>query len=467
MGQKSKTARPCAVLRRFNTSKYFGTDGFRGEAGVTITAEHAFKCGRVLGWYFGPNMGKKCRAVIGKDTRLSSYMLEYALAAGITSSGGDAYILHVTTTPSVSYITRCDGFDCGVMISASHNGYRDNGIKLFNAQGEKLSGGVITLMEKYLDGDLQPFGGDIPLASGKSVGRTVDYVSGRNRYIGHLISLPTCSYKGYKIGLDAANGSAFGIARSVFDALGAKTYIIGGDPNGTNINGGVGSTHIEALQKLVLDNSLDVGFAFDGDADRCIAVNSRGEVLTGDEILYICALFLKSRGELINDKTVCTVMSNGGLIKSLKAHGITAEVCGVGDGNVCNAMRQSGAVLGGERSGHVVFSKYETTGDGLLTAIMLMEAIIAQNGNLYALLKGYSPLAQINCNVPCTDKVAAMLGVAEFARSLEKTHGVRIVVRPSGTERVIRLMAEGENAEECALALKALNQKIISNCSGF
>ncbi len=456
-----------AFFGRYKTSKYFGTDGFRGEAGVTITAVQAFKCGRVLGWYFGANMGKKCRAVIGKDTRLSSYTLEYALAAGVTCSGGDAYILHVTTTPSVSYIARCDGFDCGVMISASHNGYRDNGIKLFNSQGEKLSGGVISLIERYLDGDLQPFGGDIPLAAGKDVGRTVDYISGRNRYTGHLISLSTCSYKGYKIGLDCANGSAFNIARSVFDALGAKTYIIGGEPDGTNINGGVGSTHIGALRKLVIENSLDLGFAFDGDADRCIAVDSRGEVVTGDEILYICAVFLKNRGELIDNKTVCTVMSNGGLISSLKNMGIDAEICGVGDGNVCAAMRETGAVLGGERSGHIVFSKYETTGDGLLTAIMLMEAVIAQNCNLYQLLKGYRPLGQINCSIPCTDKLRAMRGVAELAGGLEKEYGVRIVVRPSGTEPMIRLMAEGENPADCERAVKILSDRVTDNCKEY
>lgn len=420
-----------------------------------------------MGWYFGLNMGKRCRAVIGKDTRLSSYSLEYALAAGITCSGGDAYILHVTTTPSVSYITRCDGFDCGVMISASHNGYRDNGIKLFNSQGEKLSGGVITLIEKYLDGDLQPFGGEIPLASGRSIGRTVDYISGRNRYTGHLISLSTCSYKGYNIGLDGANGSAFNIARSVFDALGAKTIAIGCEPDGTNINGGVGSTHIEALQRLVLENSLDLGFAFDGDADRCIAVDPRGGVITGDEILYICAVFLKSRGELSGDRIVCTTLSNGGLIKSLESRGIACEVCDVGDGNVCAAMRRTGASLGGERSGHIVFSKYESTGDGLLTAIMLMEAVISQNCTLYSLLKGYKPLAQINCNVPCRDKTLAMRGARELAEELEKKLSLRIVVRPSGTERLIRIMAEGENAEDCASALKILNEKILSNCNGY
>lgn len=412
-------------------------------------------------------MGRRCRAVIGKDTRLSSYMLEYALAAGITASGGDAYILHVTTTPSVSYIARCDGFDFGVMISASHNGYRDNGIKLFNAQGEKLVGGVITLIERYLDGDLQPFGGEIPLANGKNIGRTVDYISGRNRYTGHLISLSTCSYKNFKVGLDGANGSAFALARSVFDALGAKTYLIGGEPDGTNINGGVGSTHIESLQKLVAENSLDIGFAFDGDADRCIVVDSRGEVVTGDEILYVCASYLKKRGELNANKIVCTTMSNGGLIKSLKNMDISCEICDVGDGNVCRTMQQSGAVLGGERSGHIVFSKYESTGDGLVTAIMLMEALISQNCNLYELLKGYRPLAQINCSLPCGDKTLAMSGVKDLADKLSEQLGVRIVVRPSGTERVIRVMAEGESSQMCECACKAISQKVLSNCSKY
>ena len=412
-------------------------------------------------------MGRRCRAVIGKDTRLSSYMLEYALAAGITASGGDAYILHVTTTPSVSYIARCDGFDFGVMISASHNGYRDNGIKLFNAQGEKLVGGVITLIERYLDGDLQPFGGEIPLANGKNIGRTVDYISVINRYTGHLISLSTCSYKNFKVGLDGANGSAFALARSVFDALGAKTYLIGGEPDGTNINGGVGSTHIESLQKLVAENSLDIGFAFDGDADRCIVVDSRGEVVTGDEILYVCASYLKKRGELNANKIVCTTMSNGGLIKSLKNMDISCEICDVGDGNVCRTMQRSGAVLGGERSGHIVFSKYESTGDGLVTAIMLMEALISQNCNLYELLKGYRPLAQINCSLPCGDKTLAMSGVKDLADKLSEQLGVRIVVRPSGTERVIRVMAEGESSQMCECACKAISQKVLSNCSKY
>ncbi len=446
------------------SKKYFGTDGFRGEAGVAVTAERAYKIGRVLGWYFGLKNGGKCRAVIGKDTRLSSYMLEYSLASGLTSSGCDAYILHVTTTPSVSYVARCDGFDCGIMVSASHNPYYDNGIKLLNGAGEKMDDDVLSLAESYLDGDFTPFGGkDIPFACGRAIGRTVDYISGRNRYIGHLISLATCSYKGLRVGLDAANGSAWQIARSVFDALGAKTYLIGGEPDGTNVNEGVGSTHIEALQKLVIENALDIGFAFDGDADRCIAVDENGNVISGDEEMYIAANYLKSRGELSGNKIVCTTMSNGGLVKSLAARGISCEICGVGDKTVCDTMAKCGAVLGGERSGHIVFSKYESTGDGLVTAIMIMEAVVEQKSGIYALLKGYKALPQISVSVPVTDKTSALFGINELCKKLEKQLGLRLVVRPSGTEPVVRVMAEGESEENCALACKILINRISAN----
>lgn len=436
--------------------RYFGTDGFRGEAGVTITAEHAFKVGRILGFYYGARAGGKCRALIGKDTRRSSYMLEYALAAGLTASGADAYILHVTTTPSVSYVARCDGFDCGIMISASHNAFYDNGIKLLNGAGEKTEDAVIAEIERLLELDGDKFNAEIPFASGTEIGRTVDYVAGRNRYVGHLISLATCSYKGLRIGIDAANGSAWQIARSVFDALGARTYVIGDRPDGTNVNRGVGSTNVGALKELVIKNGLDIGFAFDGDADRCIAVDGGGRVLTGDEILYICARYLKSRGELAGDKIVCTVMSNGGLIKSLKTAGINCEICGVGDKYVCETMQRTGAALGGERSGHIVFSKYETTGDGILTAVMLMEAYAKLGG----LLKGYKAFAQVCESVPVIDRESAMSGLAEVAAELEKELSVRIVVRPSGTERVIRVMAEGESDENCSLACKILVTKI-------
>lgn len=393
-------------------------------------------------------------------------MLEYSLAAGLTASGADAYILHVTTTPSVSYITRCDGFDCGIMVSASHNPYYDNGIKLLNDRGEKMEEAVISLVERYLDGDFLPFGGkDIPFASGREIGRTVDYISGRNRYIGHLISLATCSYKGLRVGLDGANGSAFSIARSVFDALGAKTFVVGDLPDGTNVNDGVGSTHIEALRRLVKDKSLDIGFAFDGDADRCIAVSERGEVITGDEEMFICANFLKERGELFGDRIVCTVMSNGGLIKSLSARGISCVICEVGDKNVCETMTKCGAVLGGERSGHVVFSKYETTGDGLVTAIKIMEAVVENGGNVSRLLRGFKSLPQVLTSVPVVDKTLAMHGIDKLAARLERELKVRLIIRPSGTEPVVRVMAEGESEESCALACKILNAKIAENCN--
>lgn len=443
--------------------KFFGTDGFRGEAGVTITAEQAFKVGKILGWYFGARQNRKCRAVIGKDTRRSSYMLEYALAAGLTSIGADAHIMHVTTTPSVSYVTRCDGFDFGIMVSASHNPYYDNGIKLLNDRGEKMEDEVISLVESYLDGDFTAFGGkDIPSARGRDIGRTVDYVAGRNRYVGHLISLATCSYKGLRIGLDGANGSAFQIARSVFEALGAKTYMIGDAPDGTNVNDGVGSTHIGALCDLVVKNSLDFGFAFDGDADRCIAVDGSGNVISGDEEMYILANYLLSRGELAHNKVVCTVLSNGGFIESLAARGIKCEVCDVGDKTVCDTMAKTGAVLGGERSGHVVFSKYETTGDGLVTAVLLMEAIV-ENRGFDGLLKGYKTFPQISLNVPVVDKARAMSGVEAVAEKLRHDLNVRLIVRPSGTERVIRVTAEGESEELCALACKILESRINEN----
>lgn len=437
------------------TGKYFGTDGFRGEAGVTITAEHAYKVGVILGYLYGRDKGK-CRAVIGKDTRLSSYMLEDALCAGLTAAGADAYILHVTTTPSVSFITRCDGFDCGIMISASHNPYSDNGIKLMNGQGEKLEDSVLSVIEEYLEGNIR----DIPLASGVNIGRTVDYISGRNRYIGHLISLSTCSYKGLRIGIDAANGSAFMIARSVFDALGAKTFVIGDSPNGVNVNDGVGSTHIEKLAELVKNNSLDAGFAFDGDADRCICVDERGEVVSGDEELYILANYLKSRGELANDKIVCTVLSNGGLIKSLNSKGISCAVCDVGDKNVCEEMNKVSAVLGGERSGHVVFSKYETTGDGLVTAIMVMEALVENKCALSDLLKGYCSFPQVSVNVPVKNKREVMKKISDEVERVKKSLGVRLVVRPSGTEQLIRIMAEGELYENCVGACGRIRDSI-------
>ena len=350
-------------------SKYFGTDGFRGEANVDLTVEHAYRIGRFLGWYYGRE--HKCSVVIGKDTRRSSYMFENALSAGLTASGADAYLMHVTTTPSVSYIVRSDDFDCGIMISASHNPYKDNGIKLLNSAGEKMEQSVIDEIEAYLDGDQE-----IPFATGANIGRTQDYSAGRNRYIGYLISLSTHSYKGMKVGLNCANGSTWMMAKNIFDALGADTYVIGNEPDGTNINCDCGSTHIENLQKHVRLNGLDVGFAFDGDADRCLAVDENGSVVNGDKILYVCARNMQTEGRFGNSKVVTTVMSNLGLYKALDAAGIGYEKTDVGDKYVAENMRANGHLIGGEQSGHIIFGKYANTGDGLLTAIKLMQVML-------------------------------------------------------------------------------------------
>ena len=350
--------------------KYFGTDGFRGEANVDLTADHAYKVGRFLGWYYGKD--HKCKVAIGKDTRRSSYMFEYALAAGITAAGGDAYLLHVTTTPSVAYVTRVDEFDCGIMISASHNPYYDNGIKLLNCHGEKMEEATIDLVEAYLDGQLEAFGKkweELPLAKRDLIGRTVDHVAGRNRYIGYLISLGLFSFKGVRVGLDCANGASWNIAKSVFDALGAKTFVMNAEPNGVNINENAGSTHIEHLQKFVVDNGLDVGFAYDGDADRCLCVDEKGNVITGDHILYICGKYMKEKGTLMGNTVVTTVMSNFGLYKAFDELGIEYAKTAVGDKYVYEYMVANGCRLGGEQSGHIIISKYATTGDGILTSI--------------------------------------------------------------------------------------------------
>ena len=417
-----------------------------------------------MGWYYSAK-GGKCKAVIGKDTRLSSYMLEYALAAGITSSGGDAYIMHVTTTPSVSFVTRCDGFDCGVMISASHNPYYDNGIKLVNSRGEKMDRGVLNLIEDYIDDKLFIGGSPykVPFAQGDKVGKTVDYIAGRNRYIGHLISLSTCSYKGLKIGLDCANGSGYKIARNVFEALGATLYILGGEPNGVNVNDGCGSTDVSGLKELVKEEGLDIAFAFDGDADRCICVDEKGNVIDGDGIMYAAARYLKSKGELLDDKIIATVMSNGGLKESLAREGITVTDCRVGDSFVYGAMADSGAVLGGEQSGHIIFGKIESTGDGLVTAIMVMEAMIEKGVKASELVRGLIKFPQLSLNVKVRNKreivkrTEVLLAVEEAKRILE---GGRLIVRPSGTEEVVRITAECSSAEKCKEACRTVENAL-------
>ena len=441
--------------------KYFGTDGFRGEANVNLTADHAYKVGRFLGWYYGElkrRAGSEGapRIVIGKDTRRSSYMFEYTLVAGLTASGADAYLLHVTTTPSVAYVTRMDDFDCGIMISASHNPYYDNGIKLLNGNGEKMDEETISLVEAYIDGKLDLFGkvwDELPYGTRERVGCTVDYVSGRNRYIGYLISLGLFSFKGMKVGLDCANGASWNIAKSVFDALGAKTYVINAEPDGTNINENAGSTHIEVLQKFVVENGLDVGFAYDGDADRCLCVDENGEVVTGDHILYILGDYMAQRGQLDNNTVVTTVMSNFGLYKALEEKGINYAKTAVGDKYVYEYMVNNGCRVGGEQSGHIIISKYATTGDGILTSLKVMEVMLAKKKKLSQLCEGLTIYPQVLKNVRVKSKPeaqndpAVQEAVEEVARLLGDSG--RILVRESGTEPVIRVMVEAATRQVC------------------
>ena len=429
--------------------KYFGTDGFRGEANVVLTYDHAVKIGRFLGWYFGKRIEKKAKVLIGKDTRRSSYMFEYGLVTGLTASGADAYIMHVTTTPSVSYIARVDDFDCGIMISASHNPYYDNGIKVLNGNGEKMEEETLLLVEDYLDGKFH----EIPLAVKDEVGRTVDYVEGRNRYIGYLISNSKYSFRGKKVGLDCANGSSWSIAKAVFDALGAKTYVISAEPDGFNINTNCGSTHIENLQKYVLENHLDVGFAFDGDADRCLCVDENGQVVTGDHIMYVYGLYMKQRGKLTNNKIVTTVMSNFGLYKALDAVGIEYEKTKVGDKYVYENMVMNGHRIGGEQSGHIIFTKYATTGDGILTALKMMEVMIAKDKPLSELAAPCKFYPQVLKNVRVKSKPDAQ-NDPDVQAEVQKVADLlgddgRILVRESGTEPVIRVMVEAGSDELC------------------
>jgi len=428
--------------------KYFGTDGFRGEANKNLDFEHAIKIGRFLGWYYGARLDKKAKVVIGKDTRRSSYMFEYALCTGLMASGADAYIMHVTTTPSVSYIARVDDFDCGIMISASHNPYYDNGIKLLNSNGEKMDEETISMVEDFIDGKIE-----VPLAERDMIGRTVDYVAGRNRYIGYLISMSKYSFKDKKVGIDCANGASWSIAKAVFDALGAKTYVINNEPDGCNINTDCGSTHIEHLQKFVVDKGLDVGFAYDGDADRCLGVDEKGNIITGDHIIYIYGKYMKERGKLINNKVVTTVMSNFGLYKALDKIGIEYDKTKVGDKYVYENMVQTGNRLGGEQSGHIIFSKYATTGDGILTSLKLMEVMLAKEKPMSELAAPVVFYPQVLKNVRVKSKPDAQndpdvkAAVAEVEKALGDSG--RILVRESGTEPLIRVMVEAGTEEIC------------------
>lgn len=430
--------------------KYFGTDGFRGEANVNLTVEDAFKVGRFLGWYYGQKaQNSRCRVVIGKDTRRSSYMFEYSLVAGLTASGADVYLLHVTTTPSVSYVVRTEEFNCGIMISASHNPYYDNGIKVINERGEKLEEEVIEKIEEYLDGTTA----EIPLAKRDAIGRTVDFAAGRNRYIGYLISIATRSFKNMRVGLDCANGSAFAIAKNVFDALGAETHVISNNPDGININTNCGSTHIGQLQKYVKEHKLDVGFAYDGDADRCLAVDENGEVVDGDKIMYICGKYMKEQGTLVNNTVVTTIMSNFGLYKAFEREGINFEKTAVGDKYVYENMAQNGHCLGGEQSGHIIFSKNATTGDGILTSLKVMEVILEKKQTLGKLASEIQIYPQVLKNVKVKSKAEAQddadvqAEVQKAAEALGDTG--RILLRQSGTEPVIRVMVEAPTDEIC------------------
>ena len=428
-------------------SEYFGTDGYRGEANVGLPVEDAFKIGRFLGWYYGKE--HKARILLGKDTRRSGYMFECALTAGITASGGDAYWMHVTTTPSVSHITRTEDFDCGIMISASHNAFMDNGIKLVNANGEKMEDEMIDAVEAYLSGKTE----ELPYATGSRIGAAIDYSAGRNRYIGYLISQATYSLKGMKIGLDCANGSTWMMAKSVFDALGADTYVIGNTPDGSNINAACGSTHIEGLQKLVVENKLDVGFAFDGDADRCLAVDEHGNVVDGDHVLYLCAVWLQSKGKLGSSKVVTTIMSNFGLYKALDEKQIGYEKTNVGDKYVYENMRANGHIIGGEQSGHTIFGLYANTGDGLLTAIKVLEVMCDEKQPLSALAAPMVSYPQVLKNVKVADKDAALNNEAVCAAVSRASDTLgsngRVLLRKSGTEPVLRVMAEAETTEIC------------------
>lgn len=442
--------------------RYFGTDGFRGKANEGLTANHAYEIGRFLGWYYSRNT--RAQIVVGKDTRRSCYMLEYAISAGMAASGADVYLMHVTTTPSVSYVTRTDGFDCGVMISASHNPFYDNGIKLLNREGEKMEEATIRLVEDYLDGKLEVDGqkyAQLPMATGEHIGSIVDYTAGRNRYMGYLISLGVYSFKGMKVGLDCANGSAWNIAPQIFEALGAKTYVLNARPDGLNINENAGSTHIEALQQFVRENKLDVGFAYDGDADRCLAVDENGELIDGDKIMYIYARYMKENGKLLNNTVVTTVMSNFGLYKALDALDIRYEKTAVGDKYVYENMVRNGHRIGGEQSGHIIFSKYARTGDGILTSLKLMQVMLAKKTTLGKLAQPVVIYPQVLINVRVKDKVAAQndpaVKAAVEAVAQQLGDSGRILVRESGTEPLVRVMVEAEKDEQC----RELAQRVV------
>lgn len=429
--------------------KYFGTDGFRGEAGVVLTAEHAFKIGRFIGHFYSSSENKKTRIIIGKDTRCSGDMLEAALGAGITSSGADVYLMGITTTPSVSYVTGTENFDCGIMISASHNPYYDNGIKLINGDGEKMQESVIEQVEAYIDGD----GKDFEFAKDGEIGRVVQYGVGVETYEKHLISSAGGGYKGMKIAIDCANGSAYKIGKRVFEAMGAKVLVINDRPDGMNINSDCGSTHIGGLCEFVVKNKCDMGFAFDGDADRCLAVDENGKIVDGDHIMYICGRYMKEKGLLENDTIVTTVMSNFGLYKAFDKSGIKYEKTDVGDKYVYENMKSGGHILGGEQSGHIIFMKHAHTGDGILTALNVTDTVKDTGKKLSELASPVVVYPQVLKNVIVTDKDETLADpciknqVMRVSESLGDNG--RILLRKSGTEPVLRVMVEAASENMC------------------
>lgn len=423
--------------------KYFGTDGFRGEAGRVLTVEHAYKIGRFVGWYYGARLERRARVIVGKDTRRSSYMLESGIVAGLVASGADAYLLHVIPTPGVAYETVDGRFDCGIMISASHNPYTDNGIKLVNGEGYKMDEDVLERIEDYIDGNCE-----VPFAVGDVIGCTIDYMQGRNRYIAHLIASANFSLQGVRVGLDCANGSASSVAKPVFDALGAEVHVINNVPDGLNINVDCGSTHMDRLRRFVVEQGLDAGFAYDGDADRCLAVDERGNVVDGDMILYVCGTYLNKHGRLAGGTVVPTVMSNLGLFKALDDAKLSYEVTAVGDKNVYACMREKGYSLGGEQSGHIIFGDIECTGDGIMTSLRIMEVIRAERETLSALCAPMKVYPQVLVNVRSEHKEdldgCEAVWAAVCAAEEELGDKGRVLVRTSGTEPLIRVMAEAE-----------------------
>ena len=443
--------------------KYFGTDGFRGEANVGLTFNPAYRIGRFLGWYYSKDRdAHEAKILVGKDTRLSCYMLEYALLSGIAASGADAYNMHVTTTPSVAYITKTQFFDCGIMISASHNPYFDNGIKLFSSLGDKMNDDFLLMVEEYIDRpDTEE---DIPLATKDRIGKVIDYLDARIMYSGFLTTAVHTPLGGLKVVLDTANGASYALAPAVFKRLGANVTVINNSPDGTNINKNAGSTHIKGLVNKVLETGADVGFAYDGDGDRCIAVDKSGAIINGDRVMYIWATWLKSQGKLVTNTVVTTVMSNMGLYKALEEEGILYTQTKVGDRYVHEYMMEHGNIIGGEQSGHIIVNDYLNSGDGILTSLLLSEVMVKTDKTLSVLSEKMSDYPQVLVNVIVSDKNATMEDerVKDAVKEAEKKLDGkgRVLVRASGTEPVVRVMSEAKEQKDAEEAVSEVVEKL-------